>query len=152
MRKAVVALSVSIAAFIGILTHEGYRESAYIPVQGDVPTIGFGTTKNVKIGDKITPEKALVRALQDISMFESGIKQCVKVPLHQYEYDAYVSLSYNIGTNAFCKSTLVKLLNQEKYTEACNQIKRWVYSGGVKYQGLVNRREREHKQCLGILT
>lgn len=149
MRLPVRTLSLTAAGLVAILLHEGYKDKAYIPVPGDVPTIGFGTTQDVKLGDKITPEKAVVRALSDVNKFEGALKKCVTVPLTQYEYDVYVSVSYNIGSKAFCNSTMVKLLNQEKYEDACAQLKRWVYSGGVKYQGLVDRREKEYNSCMG---
>lgn len=149
MRIPVKLLQLTAAGLVSLTLYEGYKGEAYTPVKGDVPTIGFGTTDGVKLGDKITPEKALVRALQDVNKFEGALKQCVKVPLAQHEYDVYVSVSYNIGSRAFCNSTMVKLLNQGKYEDACAQLKRWVYSGGVKYQGLVNRREKEYQQCLG---
>jgi lysozyme len=142
-------LQLTATGLVAILLYEGYKEYAHIPVPGDVPTIGFGTTEGVKLGDKITPEKAVVRALLDVNKFEGALKECVKVPLYQHEYDVYVSVSYNIGSRAFCNSTMVKLLNQQMYPEACAQLKRWVYSGGVRYQGLVNRREQEYRQCMG---
>jgi lysozyme len=82
--------------------------------------------------------------------FEGAIKQCVKVPLYQHEYDALIGLAYNVGSNAFCSSTLVKLLNQMRYSEACDQILRWDRAGGKVVRGLTIRREKEHKQCLGL--
>jgi lysozyme len=62
-RIVVAALSLSAAAFGGLVLHESYSDKAIIPVRGDVPTIGFGTTEGVKMGDTITPPKAVVRAL-----------------------------------------------------------------------------------------
>lgn len=148
-RNNVAVLVLSAAAIIGIVIHEGYSDNAYIPVAGDVPTIGFGTTTGVKLGDKITPVKALERALTDINAFEDALKRCVKVPLHQYEYDAYISLSYNIGSNAFCNSTLVKLLNAGDYDGACKQILRWDKFKGQPLKGLTIRRQSEYKKCTG---
>ena len=89
-------------------------------------------------------------AIRDVQAFEGAIKECVIVPLHQYEYDAYVSLSYNIGAKAFCRSTLVKRLNEERYTEACNQILRWDQYKGKPLSGLTKRRQEEYKKCLGL--
>ena len=148
-RTHLAALTLSASALVGIALHEGYRGEAYTPVPGDVPTIGFGTTGGVKMGDKITPEKALVRALQDVQKFEGALKQCVTVPLHQHEYDAYVSFSYNVGSGAFCKSTLVKKLNAGDYTGACNELRKWVYFKGQPLPGLVKRRNEEADKCLG---
>ena len=147
LKPALLALSAS--ALVGIAVHEGYRSEAYEPVKGDVPTIGFGTTEGVEMGDRITPERALVRLLNDANKFERAVKRCAPVPMHQYEFDAYVSLTYNIGENAFCKSTLVKLLNQQKYEEACQQILRWNKFKGRELAGLTKRRNEEYQKCLG---
>jgi lysozyme len=148
-RTHLAALSLSASALVGIALHEGYRGEAYTPVPGDVPTIGFGTTGGVKMGDKTTPEKALVRALQDVQKFEGALKQCVTVPLHQHEYDAYVSFSYNVGSGAFCRSTLVKKLNAGDYSGACNELRKWVFFQGKPLPGLVKRRNEEADKCLG---
>lgn len=142
-------LAISASALVGIAVHEGYRGEAYEPVKGDVPTIGFGTTEGVEMGDRITPERALVRLLQDANKFEKAVRRCAPVPMHQYEFDAYVSLTYNIGEGAFCRSTLVKLLNQQKYEEACKQILRWDKFNGRSLPGLTKRRQQEYEQCLG---
>lgn len=148
-RTGIAALVLSAAGLVGIVSQEGYSDKAIIPVAGDVPTIGFGTTEGVKLGDKTTPPKALARALSDVAKFEGAIKQCVKVPLYQYEYDAYASLAYNIGSGAFCGSQLVKLLNQEQYPEACKQILRWDKFQGQPLKGLTTRREKEYRTCIG---
>jgi lysozyme len=125
VRLPLVALRLSAAALVGIAGWEGYKSVAYIPVPGDVPTIGFGTTKGVKMGDSIDPVTALQRKIRDVEVFEGAVKQCVKVPLAQHEYDAYLSLAYNIGSGAFCKSTLVRKLNAQDYEGACREILRW---------------------------
>jgi lysozyme len=148
-RTQVAALSASAIALVALVAHEGYKGEAYIPVPGDVPTIGYGTTGGVKMGDKTDPVKALQRALSDMQKFEGAIKECVKVPLYQHEYDAYLSLSYNIGQTAFCQSSLVKFLNQGQYEEACKQILRWDKFKGKPLRGLTIRREQEYRQCLG---
>jgi lysozyme len=150
-RRSIAALSLSAAALVGLVMSEGYSDKAIIPIPGDVPTIGFGSTQGVKMGDKTTPPQALGRALRDVQKFEGAVKRCVAVPLHQYEYDAYVQLSYNIGGNAFCSSTLVRKLNGSDYPGACAEILRWDRAGGKKIPGLSNRRQAEYKQCMGGL-
>lgn len=157
-RTAIAALTLSAAALVGIVSHEGYSDKAVIPVKGDVPTIGFGSTDGVKMGDTTTPPKALARALMDVQKYEGALKRCVKSPLHQHEYDAYLSLSYNIGPTAFCNSNLVKKLNSGDYGGACNEIRRWTYFQGKNCAapeyarlcgGLAKRREAEYRQCMG---
>ena len=160
MRKALISLALSAAALVGIVSLEGYSSQAIIPVKGDKPTIGFGTTQGVKLGDVTTPPKALARALEDIQQFEGALKQCVAVPLHQYEYDAYISFSYNVGSRAFCGSGIVRELNAGHYEQACGQLLRWRFFQGKDcslpaYQhlcgGLWTRRQHEYKLCLGGL-
>ena len=146
-RRAVAALTLSAAGLVSLQQSEGYTSRAAIPIKGDVPTIGFGTTAGVKMGDTITPQAAVSRALSDVSKFEGALKRCVKVPLTQGEYDAYLSLSYNIGSGAFCGSTLVRKLNAGDYAGACEQVLVWDKAGGRRVQGLTARRNREYAQC-----
>lgn len=166
-RTAIGALALSAAALVGIVTQEGYTDRAVVPVKGDVPTIGFGTTGGVKMGDTITPPKALARALTDVQKFEGAIKQCVKVPLHQYEYDAYTSLAYNIGATAFCDSSIPRKLAAGDYEAACwtildfdrfrdcskpkvlNQRTGKLECPLVRLPGLSKRRYAEFRQCEG---
>lgn len=147
-RTALSVLTLSAAGLVSIALHEGYRPAAYRPVPGDVPTIGFGTTEGVKMGDTITPPQALVRALRDVQRFEGALKTCVTVPLHLHEYEAFLSLAYNIGSGAFCSSTLVRVLNSGDYRGACDQILRWDKFQGQPLPGLTKRRQEEHRKCL----
>lgn len=151
-RSVIAGLVLSASALVGIVLHEDYTDTAIIPVPGDRPTIGFGSTEGVKPGDRTTPPKALARALIDVQRFEGAIKQCVKVSLYQYEYDSFVSLAYNIGPAAFCSSTLVKKLNAEDYEGACLEIKRWDKFKGRPLRGLTIRRQSEYQQCIGELN
>lgn len=155
-RLSIAALALSAAGFVGLLNTEGYIAKAIIPVPGDVPTIGFGSTAGVRLGDTTTPVKAVTRALSDVSRFEGAIKSCVTVPLHQHEYDAFMSLAYNIGPGAFCNSTLVKKLNAGDYPGACGEILRWNRFNGADCSlsankklcgGLWVRRQNEAAKC-----
>lgn len=153
-RQGVAALVLSASALIGIAVHEGYREEAYVPVPGDVPTIGFGSTTNldgspVRLGQRTTSVEALKRLGKDVEKFETAVKTCAPVPMYQYEFDAYVSLTYNIGPNAFCKSTLAKKLVQYDYEGACKEILRWDRFQGKPLKGLTIRRQEEYKTCIG---
>lgn len=150
-RIIVGGLSLTAAGLISIATWEGFKDEAYIPVPGDVPTIGFGSTEGVKLGDTISVPDALNRLEADVRVAEDAVRSCVTVPLMPYEFDAYVSLAYNIGKTNFCGSTLVKKLNAGDYQGACAELKRWVYVDGRVVQGLVNRREAEYRRCIGAL-
>lgn len=147
-RVKIASLALSASALVGLAVFEGYSPTTYLDIVG-IPTIGFGTTENVRPGQKIDPVAALQRKLSDIQKFEGALKTCVKVPLHQYEYDAYLQLAYNIGPGNFCSSTLVKKLNAEDYKSACQEILRWNRAGGKVVRGLSQRREKEYKLCTG---
>jgi len=153
-RQNVAALVLSATALIGIAVTESYRDTAYIPVPGDVPTIGFGSTTNedstpVRLGQRTTPIAALKRLGKDVEKFEEAVKKCAPVPMHQYEFDAYVSLTYNIGSGAFCKSTLAKKLLEFDYEGACKEILRWDKFQGKPLAGLTKRRQEEYQTCIG---
>lgn len=148
-KARLVGLTLSAAALVALVSYEGYSDRAIIPVPGDKPTIGFGTTGGVKIGDKITPPQALARVMRDVQTTEKAIARCVKVPLYQYEFDAYASLTYNIGETAFCGSTLVRKLNGNDYAAACAEISRWNKFKGRELRGLTTRRKAERAICEG---
>ncbi|HEU4830681.1 MAG TPA: hypothetical protein VFS65_00740, partial [Candidatus Saccharimonadales bacterium] len=104
VRSAVAVLVLSASTLVSLALHEGYRDTAYIPVPGDVPTIGFGFTKNVKMGDKTTPVRSLVRLLDEVeNVYAAGIRKCVTVPLYPHEFEAFVELAYNVGVGAVCR-------------------------------------------------
>lgn len=126
---------------------EGLRLEAYLD-SASIYTIGYGTIKypdgrKVKKGDKITKGKAKDYKLHDLKEFESTVNTSVKVPLTQNQYDALVSLSYNIGSGAFKNSTLLKKLNSGDYKGAAEQFLVWNKVNSKRVQGLVNRREAE---------
>lgn len=152
-RKAIAGLAAASAVGL-IASFEGFRSTAYLPHADDVPTIGYGQTyytngRKVKLGDKITEASARnelgILVEKD---FVYKIAQCVEAPLTEGEFAAYVSLAYNIGTSAFCKSTLVKKLNRRDYNGACSEILRWNRSGGRVLAGLQKRRFKEYQICM----
>lgn len=148
-------LALSGAGLLGIALHEGYRELTYVDAAG-VPTVGYGSTqvdgKPPPPSLRMSPERALVQLHVDAAVIEQQLRRCIgETPLAPNEWDAYVSLSYNIGAGAFCGSTLVRLLKQTPpdYASACGQILRWNRGGGRVLPGLVKRRQAEYHQCLG---
>ncbi|MCS3527926.1 lysozyme [Acinetobacter johnsonii] len=145
-----VAIDQMVVSLFGvdlICGFEGKRLAAYDDGVG-VWTIGFGTTvypNGIKVqkGDTCTEAQAKVYMAHDLKKFELAVNNAVKVPLNQNQFDALVSLAYNIGTNAFSKSTLVKKLNASDIQGAADQFDVWVNAGGKRMQGLVNRRAKE---------
>lgn len=143
-------LTLSALAFVGLAVHEGYRDTAYIPVKGDVPTIGFGDTHGVRPGDRTDPVRALIRLHQHAENFQRDLRRCIgDVPMHQHEWDAIVSWAYNVGTGAACRSTLVRKLKVYDYAGACAELLRWDKFKGKTLAGLTKRRQQEHAMCKG---
>jgi len=122
---------------------EGVRLEAYIPVKGDVPTIGYGSTLGVKMGDTISAERAEELLLEDLVRFEACISNSVLVALNQNQFDACVSLAFNIGEGNFKKSTLLRLLNANNIRGAADEFLVWRLAGGRVLKGLENRRKEE---------
>ncbi len=135
---------------VGINLITSYEDEKLIAYDDGVGvwTIGIGTTvypngAKVKKGDKCTEEQALEYLQHDLKSFEKTVSDSVKVPLSQNQFDALVSLSYNIGSGAFKNSTLLKKLNAKDYAGAADQFPRWNKGGGKVLKGLVRRREAE---------
>lgn len=148
MRIKPALLSLSAAGLIAIAGFEGFSEEVYIPVPGDLPTVGFGhADPRLTVGGRISKQQALDFLSQDVQEAERAVQKCVHVPLTQFEFDAYVSFAYNVGERQFCSSTLVRKLNTGDYSGACEGLKAWVYSGGIKYKGLETRRKIETLIC-----
>ncbi len=123
-RSHIAGLALSASALVGLIAHEGYTDEAVIPVKGDRPTVGFGSTfkedgSPVKMGDTITPQKAIARTLAHVQKDERGLKSCVIAPLNQVEYDLMVNFAYQYGSDSLCKSSIVKFANAGNYKASC---------------------------------
>ncbi|WP_151837834.1 MULTISPECIES: lysozyme [unclassified Acinetobacter] len=129
-----------------ICSFEGLELKAYDDGVG-VWTIGYGTTMingtKVKKGDTCTLEQAKSYFAHDLKRFEASVNNQVKVPLSQNQFDALVSLVYNIGSGNFASSTLLKKLNAKDYAGAADQFPRWNKAGGKVLNGLIRRRDAE---------
>ena len=121
---------------------EGCRLNSYRCPAG-VWTIGYGHTKGVKEGEKITQAQAEDFLKEDLKIYERAVEGCAKVPLSQNQFDALVSFCYNCGGEALRTSTLLRLLNEGRYFEAAEQFLRWNKAGGKVLEGLTRRRHEE---------
>lgn len=124
-RSAFGALVLSAAGLIGLVSHEGFTDKAVIPVPGDRATYGFGSTfkedgSPVKMGDTITPQKALRLTMIHLAKDDVRLKQCVTGELNQKEYDILKDFSYWRGAGGTCRSDVVKHINTGDYVASCN--------------------------------
>lgn len=149
-RAPIAALTLSASALVALFVHEGYTDNAVIPVKGDVPTYGFGSTTRedgspVKMGDTTNPVKAAQRTLAYTQVAEKKFKQCVNAPLSQAEFDLYVDFSYQYGSGALCKYFAPKL-NALDYEGACKTMLEFRFVKGFDCSTPGN------KVCRGVWT
>lgn len=163
-RIVIAALSLSAAAFVGIVTNEGYTDTAIIPTKNDVPTLGHGSTvyedgTRVKMGDKITPTRALILATNHLSREESAFRASLpNVLLYQGEYDLYMDWVYQYGTGRWQKSSMRQHLVDGNYRAACDALLAYKYSGGYDCSiagnrvcaGVWKRQQDRHKKCVAM--
>ena len=121
---------------------EGLRLAAYKCPAG-VPTIGYGTTRGVKMGMTVTKDEAEKLLQAEVTPFSDRINKLVKVRRNQNQFDALVSFVYNVGSGAFADSTMLKLINQNLLDDAANQFIRWNRANGEVLPGLTRRRMAE---------
>lgn len=127
-----------------IKQHEGVRTSAYLDAV-QVPTICYGSTRKVYLGQRATLAQCEERLWEDATYAGRGVAKGVKVKLTQGQYDALVSFVFNLGETKFYKSTLLRKINAGDCAGAGKEFDRWVYAGGRKLRGLVTRRAAERK-------
>lgn len=132
-----------------IIKEEGEVLHAY-RCQAGVWTIGVGHTGGVTPDMKITKEQSRQLLKADLCRFEKAVNETIKHPLLQHQFDALVSLAFNIGAVAFKNSTLAKKINANApYNEIREQFLRWNKAGGKVLAGLTSRRKREAKLYYG---
>ena len=127
---------------------EGCRLTAYKCPAG-VWTVGYGSTKDVKAGMKITQAEADKRLLDDISPCERVLNN-MGINYRQNQFDALISWLFNFGSAKFASSTLKKkILSHASDVEITDQIVKWVNAGKVPLLGLKRRRVAEANMFLG---
>ena len=141
-KLAAAVLSISVAGLALIQTFEGTETTAYADA-GGIPTICTGSTRGVYLGQTATLAECEERLSEDVSYAGEAIRKGVRVKLSQGQYDALVSLVFNIGPGAFARSTLLKRLNDGQCRAAADEFLRWRYAAGKPLRGLLKRRQAE---------
>ena len=128
-----------------LMVMEGLSLEAYEDCAG-VPTIGYGHTKNVKMGDRISKYWAKELLKDDVREVEQQVQE-LNVAQTQGQFDALVSFAFNLGIGRLKSSTLLKVIREGGSKNAIKkEFKRWVYAGGKRLRGLELRREWEAKR------
>jgi len=128
---------------------EGLRTVAYRDPIG-VPTLCFGETLGVRMGDRKTPEECKSMLEERLEGFYGGVVACVpRLSTQSPERIAsHVSLAYNIGVGAYCKSTVARRSNAGDWAGGCDAFLMWNKAKGIPLPGLQRRREEERRLCL----
>lgn len=152
LKKRLIALIAAGAGTVTIATvavsdFEGRKNHAYLDVAG-VPTVCDGFTRGVKLGDYKTNAECDALLQSELRDSFKTVERHVKVPLTEPTKAALASFVYNVGPGAFRSSTMLRKLNAGDRIGACNELKRWVYAGGKKWNGLIKRRDVENWLCL----
>jgi lysozyme len=127
---------------------EGYRTIAYRDIVG-IWTICAGHTEGVKPGDRATMEECRALLSEEAREYWDEIDRLVIPPMKPREHIAFTSLAYNIGMDAFARSTLLRYANAGNMPAACLEILKWVYAKGKRINGLMKRRQAEFDICIG---
>jgi lysozyme len=135
---------------------EGIRTTSYEDLAG-VTTVCYGYTgEDIIKGKTYSKGECTLLLRKEVLEHSKGVLECVKAPLKENEYNAFVLMAYNVGVSGFCSSRALRLFNEGKTIEACRAIAyspngapNWSYVKGKFVQGLHNRRIYEMKMCLG---
>lgn len=155
-RVAVLALSLSAAGFATWKANEGFTSTAVIPTKGDVPTIGYGSTRyedgtRVKMGDTITRDRASQLARNLASKDEQKFRETLpNVKLHQEEYDVYLDFVGQYGIGNWRGSSMRRNLLADDYAGACKALLQYRFAAGYDCSTRVNG--QPNKRCWGVWT
>lgn len=150
MRNKALAGAALAAAIAGLYQLEGVKPEAYLDIAG-VPTICAGTTLDVKLGQRATPQQCWDMTVEDYKRHEAYVLSAVKVTLNPNQQTALTYFCYNVGPA--CKtSTAFKKLNAGDYVGGCIAMSMWdkvtINGRKVVSKGLQNRRAAEVERCL----
>jgi len=128
LRYYAAALSVAVAGIAGTKLYEGKSNTAYVErVAGNaVVTVCYGHTRTAVLGQRYTDAQCDALLLKDLNEnYAPHVRRLVKVKLSQGEFNALVDFAYNLGPSALAGSTLLKLVNAEKYDLAVLEFRKW---------------------------
>ena len=148
-------LSAPAAFFVYDVTvpSEGVELQVYLdPVS--LPTVCVGRMdKKLRLGQTFTLDECMEMLAEDWKKHQDQLDKIVKVPYKsEWQQQALTDFTFNVGIGNVQSSTLIRLLNQGKHVEACQQLSRWVKAGGKTLKGLVTRRKNTMPYCLGKLN
>lgn len=128
--------------------NEGKTNVAIIPVPGDIPTICYGETHGIRLGDHRDDKECKVLLRTRVVQIFIQLVVLIEVPADVERWAAFIDFVYNEGIGTFKKSSILRDLNAGRGDEACDDLTKYVYAGGRRLPGLVRRRQAERALCL----
>lgn len=124
---------------------EGFEPTGYLPTGHDVPTAGWGHTgPDVQVGQTYSTAQCVEWLQQDVAWAEEAVTNDITyLPFTQHQFDACVSLCFNIGVTGFTTSSVARLLNMGNIQGAADAFLLWDKQHGTVLAGLVRRRQAE---------
>lgn len=148
-----VTASSAFVAYDLTLPSEGLVQPVYLDPVG-LPTVCVGhMDKNLKLGTTYSLKDCMELFAEDWTKHQRQLDSVVKVPYaSDWQRQALTDFTFNLGIGNVQSSTLIKLVNQGKHKEACQQLSRWIFAKGKRLKGLVTRRANTMPYCLGELS
>lgn|SRR5574343_438084 len=141
-----LVLAVSALGLQFLEVQEGRKFKVYLDT-GGVPTVCVGSTSGLStadVGKVVTPKECSDRLRVDVHMVELELVKCVTNPnTTQEQWDAILSLAFNVGPGKVCRSTLLRKHNAGDFAGAQAEFQRWCYVNGVRNEAIRKRRLRE---------
>ena len=149
-QKLIAQIGAGAAALVTafVAQHEGLRLWAYRDPVGVLTACYGHTGPDVQPGQTYTPAQCRELLERDLARHAQALA-CIQRPLTDGQKAAFVSFAYNVGSEAFCSSSLVRKANAGDMPGACAELDKWVYAKGQKLPGLVKRRAAERAMCEG---
>lgn len=148
-KKAIGGAAAVVLAIAGgiIAPWEGTKLESYQDSVG-VWTVCTGHTGTAAPGQTRTQAECDALLESDMGEALAAVDRTISTPLPDKTRAAFVSFTFNVGAGKLQRSTLARKANAGDLVGACNELPRWVYAGGERLRGLVNRRAEERAVCL----
>ncbi len=143
---AIVGAGAAALAVPLVQYYEGTVFSTYRDPVGIITACTGHTGPELKMGQTYTREQCEEMLYKDLAKHASALS-CVRAPLTDGQRAAFLSFAFNVGDDAFCRSTLVRKANSGDINGACAELSRWTYASGKLLPGLVRRRAAERQLC-----
>lgn len=145
------------ALIAGVALWEGTRYTPYYDLAGVLTVCSGYTGKDIDKNKIYSSSECKTLLRKEVIEHANGVLNCVKAPLKENQYNAFVLMAYNVGVSGFCSSRALRLFNEGRTKEACRAIAYspsgtpvWSFVRGRFIQGLHNRRLYEMNTCLGV--